>query len=57
MAGSFSYVVTVAQTNTILGFSASSAQAQLETEKKYDANLQAKNVDALIKRCLLYHTM
>ncbi len=49
IAGSFSYVVTVAQTNTILGFSASSAQAQLETEKKYDANLQAKNVDALIK--------
>ncbi len=38
-----------AQTNTILGFSAAAAEAQLAAEKKFDASLSAKNIDLLVK--------
>ena len=38
-----------AQTNTILGFSSSAAEAQLAAEKKFDASLSAKNIDQLVK--------
>ena len=37
------------QTSPLLGFSKSAAEAQLATEKKFDANLRAKNVDQYIK--------
>jgi N-acetylated-alpha-linked acidic dipeptidase len=38
-----------AQTSSILGFSTSAAQEQLNTEKKYDAQLSALNVGTYIK--------
>ncbi len=38
-----------AQTNTILGFSAAAAEAELAAEKKFDASLSAKNIDLLVK--------
>ena len=44
---------SIAQTNTILGFSASAAEAQLAAEKKFDASLSAKNIDQLVKEELL----
>ena len=40
---------SIAQTNTILGFSTSAAEAQLAVEKKFDASLSAKNIDQLVK--------
>jgi N-acetylated-alpha-linked acidic dipeptidase len=41
--------VSFAQTSPILGFSKSAADVQLATEKSFDANLSAKNVDQFIK--------
>ena len=49
LAGSFVAVASIAQTNTILGFSTTAAEAQLATEKKFDANLSPKNIDLFIK--------
>ena len=34
---------------SILGFSKTTAEAELQTEKNFDANLNAKNVDQFIK--------
>ena len=39
----------LAQSPLITGFSKAAAEAQLANEKKFDANLQAKNVDMYIK--------
>jgi len=49
LAGSFIVVTSIAQTSSILGFSPSAAETQLAAEKKFDANLHAKNIDLLIK--------
>ena len=49
LAGSFIVVTSIAQTSSILGFSPSAAETQLAAEKKFDANLNAKNIDLLIK--------
>lgn len=49
LAGSFIVVVSIAQTSTILGFSQTAAEGQLTSEKKFDANLSAKNIDQFIK--------
>ena len=49
LAGSLITVAAVAQTSAILGFSPAAAGAQLATEKKFDANLRAKNIDLFIK--------
>lgn len=49
LAGSFTVVSALAQTSTILGFSSTSSETQLTIEKKFDANLSAKNIDQLIK--------
>ena len=49
LAGSFVAVASIAQTNTILGFSTTAAEAQLSAEKKFDANLSPKNIDLFIK--------
>ncbi len=49
LAGSFTIVSALSQTSTILGFSPTSSETQLSTEKKFDANLSAKNIDQLIK--------
>ena len=46
---SFISVSIFAQTGAVLGFSKTAAEAQLATEKKFDANLSAKNVDQFIK--------
>jgi N-acetylated-alpha-linked acidic dipeptidase len=49
LAGSFITVASTAQTNAILGFSPAAAEIQLAAEKKFDAGLNAKNVDQFIK--------
>jgi N-acetylated-alpha-linked acidic dipeptidase len=49
LAGSFIRVASTAQTNAILGFSPAAAEIQLAAEKKFDAGLNAKNVDQFIK--------
>ncbi|MBC7507968.1 MAG: M28 family peptidase [Ferruginibacter sp.] len=49
LAGCFFRVAVVAQTSAILGFSPTAAAIQLATEKKFDANLRAKNIDLFIK--------
>lgn len=49
LAGSFITISSIAQTSSILGFSPAAAQTQLAAEKKFDANLSAKNIDQLIK--------
>ena len=49
LAGSFIAVASMAQSTLILGFSPAAAGAQLTTEKKFDGNLSAKNVDLFIK--------
>ena len=49
LAGCFFRVAIVAQTSAILGFSPTAAAIQLATEKKFDANLRAKNIDLFIK--------
>jgi N-acetylated-alpha-linked acidic dipeptidase len=49
LAGSFITVASIAQTNAILGFSPAAAEIQLAAEKKFDAGLNAKNVDQFIK--------
>ena len=49
LAGSFIVVTSIAQTSSILGFSPSAAETQLAAEKKFDANLNARNIDLLIK--------
>ena len=49
LAGCFFRVAVVAQTSAILGFSPTDAAIQLATEKKFDANLRAKNIDLFIK--------
>ena len=49
LAGSFIVVTSIAQTSSILGFSPSAAETQLAAEKKFDANLHARNIDLLIK--------
>ena len=41
--------VAFAQPQSILGFSKTAADKQLSTEKKFDGNLKAKNVDQFIK--------
>lgn len=41
--------VVIAQPSSILGFSKAAADKQLSAEKKFDGNLNAKNVDQLIK--------
>ncbi len=45
----FSAAVSFAQTGSILGFSKAGAEAQLASEKKFDAALSAKNADMYIK--------
>ena len=42
-------VAVIAQPSPILGFSKAAADKQLSTEKKFDGNLNAKNVDQFIK--------
>ena len=49
LAGSFITIAAVAQTSSILGFSPTDAGVQLATEKKFDANLRAKNIELFIK--------
>ena len=49
LAGCFFRVAVAAQTSAILGFSPTAAAIQLATEKKFDANLRAKNIDLFIK--------
>ncbi len=49
LAASFIAVASIAQTSAILGFSPAAAEAQLTAEKKFDANLSAKNIDLFIK--------
>lgn len=49
LAGSFITISSIAQNSSILGFSPAAAQTQLAAEKKFDANLSAKNIDQLIK--------
>ena len=49
LAGCFFRVAVEAQTSAILGFSPTAAAIQLATEKKFDANLRAKNIDLFIK--------
>jgi N-acetylated-alpha-linked acidic dipeptidase len=41
--------ITFAQTSTVAGFSKTAAEAEQATEKKFDALLNAKNVDQYIK--------
>ena len=42
--------ISFAQTTSILGFTASSADVQLAAEKKFDAALSAKNIDEYLKQ-------
>ncbi|MEO7309427.1 MAG: transferrin receptor-like dimerization domain-containing protein [Chitinophagaceae bacterium] len=41
--------LAIAQPSTLSGFSKTAADAEIATEKKFDANLEAKNVDQYIK--------
>ena len=50
MVCSFISSISFAQTNSILGFNAASAEVQLATEKKFDAALNAKNIDQYLKQ-------
>ena len=47
---SFISSISFAQTNSIMGFNAASADMQLAAEKKFDAGLKAQNIDQYLKQ-------